>query len=200
MTRAILAGTLLAAAATIAISAPSASSTRALVNPQAPVRIDLFSDFQCPSCKVLHERTIKPLMADYVNTGKVYLVQHEFPLPAHAHAREAACYACAAEKIGKYQQVGDELFQTQEIWAQNGKVAEFACSVLSADEAAKVRALAASPEIAKIVDENIKEGQGEAIGQTPTMIISKMIRRWPVPGAITYPVLRRFIDSLLTNN
>ena len=81
----------------------AAAGGKALGNPQAPIRIDLYSDYQCPGCKWLHENTIRPLIQEYVNPGKVYLVQREFPLAMHAHAKEAACYACAAEKIGKYQ-------------------------------------------------------------------------------------------------
>ena len=173
------------------------SGGKALGNPQAPVRIDLYSDYQCPGCKWLHENTIRPLIQDYVNAGKVYLVQREYPLPAHAHAHLAACYACAAEKIGKYQLVGDQLFRTQDGWEKDGNVAGAACSVLSAVEAGQVRALAISPEILTLVNDDMRAGHAEAVGGTPTMIITKLIRRFPVAGPVSYPVLRRFLDSLL---
>jgi hypothetical protein len=45
----------------------------------------------------------------------VYLVQREYPLPIHAYARQAACYACAAERIGRYQEVCDQLFMIPEL-------------------------------------------------------------------------------------
>src|ERR1035438_3931979 len=109
----------------------------------APILIDIYSDFQCPACKVLHENTLGQLAYDYADKGKVYLVHHEFPLPMHAHAMEAACYACAASRVGKYQQVSDVLFHSQEIWAANGKVDETVCSILTPAEAKKVRARAA---------------------------------------------------------
>jgi protein-disulfide isomerase len=174
----------------------TAAGNKALGNPQAPVRIDLYSDFQCPGCKWLHEETIRPLIKDYVNPGKVYLVQREYPMPMHAYAREAACYACAAEKIGKYQIVGDQLFRTQQAWEKDGNVAGAACSVLSAVEAGKVRALAISPQILTMVNSDIRAGQSEAVNGTPTMIITKFIRRYPVAGPVSYPVLRKFLDSL----
>lgn len=170
---------------------------KALGTPQAPIRIDLYSDYQCPGCKWLHENTIRPLIQDYVNAGKVYLVQREYPLPMHAHAREAACYACAAEKIGKYQLVGDQLFRTQDVWEKDGNVAGAACSVLSSAEAGKIRALAISPEILTMVNDDIKAGHAEVVNGTPTMIITKLIRRFPVSGPVSYPVLREFLDSLL---
>ncbi len=166
-------------------------------NPTAPIRIDLYSDYQCPACKVFHQNTLGPLIDNYVKTGKVYLVHHEFPLAMHAHAREAACYASAAEKLGKYIEVGDRLFRTQETWAQDGNVAAAACSVLDANDAKKLRALAVDPHIAAEVDRDIQAGQAEQVSGTPTMIITKLVRRYPVPGPVSYAVLSKFLDSIL---
>ena len=115
----------------------------------------------------------------------------------HAHAREAACYACAARKLGKYDQVGDQLFRLQDAWAKDGKVAETACGVLSPAEAQKVRGLAASPEVAAEVDRDIRDGQAEKINGTPTMIVTRLIRRYPISGPVTFPVLQRFLDSII---
>ncbi|MDQ6705990.1 MAG: DsbA family protein, partial [Acidobacteriota bacterium] len=64
-----------------------ASDSKCFGSPSAPVRIDLYSDYQCPTCRALYLGTIKQLMADCVSTGKVYLVDHDFPLPMHAHAK-----------------------------------------------------------------------------------------------------------------
>jgi len=170
---------------------------RAMGNPSAPIRIDLYSDYQCPACKVFHQNTLGPLIDNYVKSGKVYLVHREFPLPIHAHAREAACYVSAAERLGKYVEVGDQLFRKQELWAKDGDVANTACSVLDANTAKKLRALAADPQIAAEVDRDIQAAQAEKINGTPTMIITKMIRRYPVPGPVSYAVLSKFLDSLL---
>ncbi len=170
---------------------------RALGNPSAPIRIDLFSDYQCPSCKLFHQQTEGALIDNYVKTGKVYLVHREFPLPMHAHAREAACYASAAERLGKYLEVGDQLFRQQDIWASDGNVAKAACSVLDANDAKKLRALAVDPQIVAEVDRDIQAGQAEKVNGTPTMIITKLVRRYPVPGPVSYDVLSKFLDSIL---
>jgi protein-disulfide isomerase len=170
---------------------------RALGNPSAPIRIDLFSDYQCPSCKIFHQQTLGLLIDNYVKTGKVYLVHREFPLQMHEHAREAACYATAAERLGKYLEVGDQLFRQQDAWAKDGNVAGAACSVLDASDAKKLRALAVDPQIAAEVDRDIQAAQAEKVSGTPTMIITKMIRRYPVPGPVSYEVLSKFLDSIL---
>jgi len=185
------------AAALVLSGAEQSPPGKALGNPTAPIRIDLFSDYQCPGCKMFNEQTLQPLINNYVKAGKVYLVHREFPLPIHPHAREAATYACAAEKVGKYEQVGDQLFKMQDSWSKDGDVAGAACSILTPEEAKKVRALASTPQVASEVDEDIRAGRAEKVAGTPTMIITKLIRRFPVTGPVTYAVLSRFLDSLL---
>ncbi len=172
------------------------STGKALGNPQAPIRIELFSDYQCPACKQLHDETITPLINNYVNTGKVYLVRREFPLPIHSHALAAARIACAAEQIGKYQQVCDQMFRTQESWTQSGDVLGAACSVLSPADAKKLRELVSASQASQTVESDLRAGQNEKLNGTPTMIITKVVRRYPVAGPVSYAVLSRFLDSL----
>src|SRR5438552_3780684 len=97
----------------------------------APITIELFSDFQCPGCKGLHESTIRELRRTYVNAGKVRLVYRDIHLPMHRHARLAACYACAAEKLGLYDTVADKLFETQNQWENTGNVDAAVASVVA---------------------------------------------------------------------
>jgi protein-disulfide isomerase len=164
----------------------------------APIVMDVYSDFQCPTCKLVHETVLNQLVYDYVNKGKVYLVHHEYPLPQHAHAMEAACYACAASRVGKYEQVCDVLFHQQQTWAINGKVDETVCSVLTPAEAKKVRALAKDPAIAAEVQQDIQAGRTAQVNATPTMILTHRGKQYRLPIA-NYDILRRFIDQLLAN-
>jgi len=56
---------------------PQADKT-ALGDPNAPVRIDVFEDFQCPACRD-YTNKIEPLIIDnLVTTGKVYYVFHNY--------------------------------------------------------------------------------------------------------------------------
>ncbi len=164
----------------------------------APILIDVYSDFQCPTCKIVYETMLSPLVYDYVDRGRVYLVHHQYPLPQHAHAMEAACYACAASRVGKYEQVCDVLFHQQETWAANGKVDETVCSVLTPAEAKKVRALAKDPAIVAEVQQDIQAGRIAQVNATPTMILTYRGKQYRIPIA-NYDILRRFIDQLLAN-
>jgi protein-disulfide isomerase len=164
----------------------------------APISIEVFSDFQCPSCKALYEGTLRPLEDDYVATGKVYLVHRDFPLTMHAHAHEAACYACAAGRIGKYEAACSVLFKQQGVWSVDGKVGDTVCSVLSPSEAKLVRQWATDPQITASIEHDIQLGHTAKVHQTPTMVITYKDQHYPVSGAVNYDLLRRFLDQLLS--
>jgi protein-disulfide isomerase len=171
---------------------------KAFGNASAPLTIELFSDFQCPACRALHMQELPLIMRDYVNTGKAYLVYKEFPLPMHSHSREAAAYACASARVGKYEQVADVLFQSQPSWAESGKVFEAIASVLSPADQKKVQALAKDPSVLSEVERDIQEGQQERVNQTPTMLIIRNGKKYPIGGQLNYDLLRRFLDDLIS--
>jgi len=181
----------------LAVSAIAAEPGKAIGSAVAPITIELFSDFQCPHCKELHDETIGPLINEFVNRNRVFLVRRYYPLPSHAYAKPAAYLACAAEKMGKYNEVSNLLYRTQETWGANGKVEETVCSILKPDEAKRIRLLAKDPAVISEVDKDKALGDAQKITQTPTMIISHNGKSYPIPGAVSYPMLKRFLDDML---
>jgi len=178
------------------VAAPPIDKGKAFGNPSAPITIELFSDFQCPSCRSLHMGLLPALMRDYVVPGKAYLVYREFPLPGHSHSREAAAYACAAARVGKYEQVADVLFQNQPTWSNDGKVFETVAAALTPTEQKKVQALAKDPAVLSEVDQEVQEGQAERVNSTPTMLIVHGAKKYPITGGLNYNLLRSFLDGL----
>jgi protein-disulfide isomerase len=166
--------------------------------PTAPVQIEVFSDFECPHCKLLYEDTLRPLMREYVASGKVYLIHRDFPLPNHAHAREAACYANASARVNKYEEVCSALFSRQASWSASGNVEEALVSVLSPSELTKVRALAKDPKILAEIDQDVALGQKARFTQTPTMEITHNGHTTPVAGSVSYSILSRYLNDLLS--
>jgi protein-disulfide isomerase len=183
----------------LAASLGDVDKAKILGIPSAPVRLDLYSDFQCPACKVFHEQVLPVLMREYITPGKVTLVSHEFPLPMHPYSREAANYATAAAHIGKYQPVVDALFRNQNVWGTNGKVWDTVAGVLTPAEQKRVQELVKEPAIVGAVQQDVQLGQGEHIQETPTVIISRGTRRYPFPGPslANYALMRSLIDGLL---
>ncbi|HLK68220.1 MAG TPA: thioredoxin domain-containing protein [Bryobacteraceae bacterium] len=184
----------------LAASLGDLEKAKSFGNPSAPVRIDVFSDFQCPACKVFHETLLPVLIRDYVGQGKVYIVSREFPLNMHPYSREAAGYAVAATQVGKYQQVADTLFHSQSVWGTNGKVWDTVASVLNPTEQKKVQSLAKDPSVLAQIQQDVDYGNSLKINQTPTIYISKGQKRYPYAGPDlgNYPFLRALIDDLIT--
>jgi protein-disulfide isomerase len=79
-------------------------------DPQAPVTIAVFSDYECPFC-VKAAGVLDELEAAY--RGKVRIVQKERPMPFHANARLAAKAALAAGEQGKYWEMHDRLLASR---------------------------------------------------------------------------------------
>src|SRR3989338_10777253 len=77
---------------------PVTSDDHMLGNPKADVVIVEYSDTECPFCKQFHV-TLKRVMAEYGNAGKVAWVYRTFPLVSlHSKARkEAEALECANE-------------------------------------------------------------------------------------------------------
>ena len=183
----------------LAASVGDVDKAKILGNPGAPVRIDLFSDFQCPGCKAFHESLLPVMIRDYVVPGKAYIVQHEFPLQMHPYSREAANFATAAATVGKYQQVADALFLNQNSWGTSGKVWDTVAAVLTPAEQKKVQPLAHDPAILAQVQADVNLGQAQRVPQTPTIVVSRGDKHYSFPGPDmgNYPLLRSLIDGLL---
>jgi protein-disulfide isomerase len=84
------------------IARPSPEGT-AMGNPDAPVRIDVFEDFQCPACKVYSENIEIFVMKELVETGIVYYVFRNYPflddkLATKESDQAANASLCAAEQ------------------------------------------------------------------------------------------------------
>jgi protein-disulfide isomerase len=85
----------------------------------AKVVLSEFADFQCPACKAF-EPTLAEILAE--NEGKVRLVFKHFPLypSPHKNAMVSAYAAESAAKQGKFWEMHDKLYATQDDWAELG--------------------------------------------------------------------------------
>lgn len=184
--------------AALVLSAPSAQtkSTRAVGPVTAAVRIDLFSDFECPACKSLHEQTIKRVKEEFAMKGTLRLVHHDFPLPQHKSARRAAILAAAADRLGKFDEVADALFRQQESWSKSGGVDAVVDSVLTPEERKKLREIAKDPAILASIERDIQLGQRMRVSSTPTMIVTHDGKPNPVVGVVSYPVFSKYLNTI----
>jgi protein-disulfide isomerase len=160
--------------------------------------MEVFSDFQCPACKSLYDATNRQLMDNYVNTGKVYLIHRDFPLPMHSHSKEAAQYSRAAAQVGKLEAVEDVLFQNQEKWEASGDVDGTVAKVLTPAEMTKVRALVKSGAVdASIAKDQALGNNTYRVNQTPTTVFHANGQTFPYAGVMSWDILKQFLDQLL---
>jgi protein-disulfide isomerase len=88
-------------------------------NPNAPITIVEFSDFQCPFCARFFAQTLPQIQQDYIDSGKVKLVFRDFPLESiHANAGVASIAGECADDQKMFWQYHDKLFEGQTQWAR----------------------------------------------------------------------------------
>ncbi len=172
--------------------------TKAFGSKNAPVTMEIFSDFQCPACKQLFSTTSQKVVNDYVNTGKIYMVHRDFPLPMHAYSRVAASYSRAAAHIGKNEVVEVALFQNQEKWETTGDIKSVVAGVLTLAEMKKVQAIVDAKTLEPLIEKDKTLGMTYAVNQTPTSWLhTKGGQSFPVVGFVQYDVLKTFLDQLI---
>jgi protein-disulfide isomerase len=166
----------------------------------SPIRIEVFSDFQCPGCRDLYLGTIKQVLQEYSSRDKVCIIYHEFPLDSiHQHAREAARYAEAAARLGqeKLLSVMDSLFTDQAQWAQDGSLESSVSKALSRDDFQKVKKMLQDPSINSDIEKEVQLGLKREVKSTPTLFVHYIGKEQKAEGVVTYPVLKQFIDQVI---
>jgi len=86
-------------------------------DPNAPITIIEFSDFQCPFCKKFHATTLPLLEKNYIDTGKVKFVYRDFPIKSiHPNAASAALASECADDQNLFWKYHDLVFENQRNW------------------------------------------------------------------------------------
>src|SRR5205085_9495755 len=135
-------------------------------SPSAPVRIVVFTDFECPYCKEA-EGTLKRIAAQYGNRVGIYF--RNYPLPNHLYAMPSAIASVCAAEQGRYLPYHDLLFEHQ----SELKSADYAlwAEMVGLDRA-KFEACRQAPETRKRVEHDIAEGVGAGVAGTPTFFVN----------------------------
>jgi protein-disulfide isomerase len=178
----------------------------------APITMEVFSDYECPSCRNLYESTLRPMIGDYVASGKVYLVHRDFPLPMHKYGYEAARWANAAARVGQFQNVEAALYDNQEAWSADGNIEKYVASAMPAAEFKRVQKLMTGCEYQptgstggpacsfdSYINADRELGSKIPVQATPTYVITYKGQKLPAgSGSVSWPILKQFFDSLLS--
>jgi protein-disulfide isomerase len=209
-------------ATTAKAAAPLGAPVKSYGSSSAPITMEVFSDYECPSCRNLFETTLRQMIPDYVASGKVYLIHRDFPLPMHKYGYQAARWLNAAARVGQFQNVEAALYDNQNSWAADGNIEKYVAAAMTPAEfkrvasqmqgcgypaAASVKpaALALGAQVNQTCPLDTYIDQDRALGNkipvqaTPTYVITYKGNRLPAgSGSPSWTILKQFFDSLLS--
>jgi protein-disulfide isomerase len=164
-------------------------------NPNAPLWVIEVSDFQCPYCKEWHDQTYKTFRDELVSTGKVRLAYVNFPLSSHQFAWPAAESAMCAAAQGKFWEMHDALFNTQEKWEALPSPASFFDSLARAQgvDIERWHQCIQSGKMKPLIQADHDRAETAGASATPSFMIGDKL----LEGAQPMEAIRRAVDSAM---
>ena len=92
----------------IPVTVPAVIAEEMRNTPRGKITVVDFVDFECPFCRLTHT-DFAPILA--ARKDKVRVARKHVPLRMHPHAADAARAACCGEKLGKEDEIAEELFK-----------------------------------------------------------------------------------------
>ncbi len=165
-------------------------------DPNAPVTIIEFSDYQCPFCHRFWSQTLPQIKQEYIDTGKVKLVYRDFPLSSiHQYAQKAAEAAeCVRDAAGgsdeAYFKMHDKLFENQQdLSVENLKA-------MAQELGYDISSCLESDKFKDEVQKDFTDGSAAGVRGTPSFFINGK----PLSGAQPFSAFKQIIDSELSGN
>ncbi|KAB8145176.1 DsbA family protein [Chloroflexia bacterium SDU3-3] len=196
-----------APAAAEATAAPAAEATatasaasRSMGDPSAPIKVVVYSDFQCPYCAMFAEQAMPEIKKNYIDTGKVSFEFRDFPLSEiHSSAVLAAHVANCAAVQGSFYPMHDRLFkgQTDKEWGTSNLSQDFSTMLgyareLKLDEKA-LQTCVQSQQFATQIESDYREGTAAGVQSTPSFTVNGTL----VVGAQPYDTWKKTFDDEL---
>jgi protein-disulfide isomerase len=168
-------------------------------DPNAPITIVEFGDFQCPSCADFAQTYKAQVELDFVESGRAKFVFYDWPIPSlHPNAFLAARAARCAEDQDKFWEYHDQLFRQQSRWSplpNPGSAFEDYAGSLGLDTGEFAGCLN-SDRHADLVTANMQLGQVMRVTGTPAILINvrdQPTRRVP---SYSYQAIAQTIEQM----
>ena len=185
-----------AAASASPQSSPNGATgfTRPNVKVSSPVILEEYGDYQCPPCGMLFP-VLKNIEHEYGDQLRV--VFHHFPLMRiHKNAMIAAQAAEAARNQGKFQQMHDRLYGTQNAWSElaDARPAFIEYARQLGLNVERFSGDMDSPAVQQRISSDMQKGSSVGVTGTPTVFIEGQMLRYE---ATTPEGLRQGINYML---
>lgn len=181
---------------------PVSKDDHILGNPNAPVVIVEYSDFECPFCKTFHA-TMQEIMRTYGKDGKVAWVYRHFPLEQlHARAtNEALASECVAELGGneKFWTYIDRIFA---VTPSNDQLDPALLPKLAKDigiDSAAFDSCMTSGRYLSDIEKSVEEAIRSGAQGTPHNFIVTKDSSTAVEGAQPLAAMKSLIDAILAD-
>lgn len=178
----------------------AADDPRALATGDAPVTIEVWSDFQCPACGIW-ARTIEPdVVEEFVKPGTVRLVYRDMAFldggnPRGESQQSAAAARCAGEQ-GKFWPYHDYLYENQD-GENDGAFSrdrlELIASTIGLDAEAFDACLDGDTQLQAVAAET-DQGRQAGVNSTPTVAVNGVLQ---APGALSLADVRTAVENAL---
>ncbi|MDH3269786.1 MAG: DsbA family protein [Gemmatimonadota bacterium] len=169
-----------------------------LGDPDAPVTIVEFGDYQCPGCGSFAMQVKPQIDATLVQSGRAEFVFYDFPLvQIHPNAFLAARAARCAGDQGKYWEFHQEVFRNQSRWSSatmpTSAFEDYAETV--GVDGGEFSSCVNSDRHADVVSANMELGARMGVSGTPTIMINAdgQVRRL---NAVDFPSIVGAIDAM----
>lgn len=175
---------------------PAKAEGYLLGNPNAPVQVMEFADFECPACGQFATITEPDVRKNIIATGLANYRFFDFPLvEVHRNTLQASIAAACANDQGKFWEMHDKLYYGQPDWnteATNDPKRFFVqyAKEIGLDMNAWTTCFDAHKHLERIMS-NRAEGERRGVTSTPTFVIGTK----QIAGALPYDVFKAYVDS-----
>jgi protein-disulfide isomerase len=179
---------------------PQASGT-AMGDPNAPVRIDAFEDFQCPACQYYSENIEHQVIDNLVTPGTVYYVFRNYPFiddrAATKESDQAANAAMCAADQGRFWDYHQMLYANwkgeNEGNLSDKRLTAFADSL--GLDMGKFNTCFKANQFKDKINTDLADGQKMGVQGTPSIFVNgKLVAPGQVP---TYEEIKAAVDAAL---
>ena len=166
-------------------------------DPNAPVVIEEFSDFQCSHCRTFHQNAGAQIIEQYVETGQVYFIFRNFVIMGRESRAAANSSMCAAEQ-GKFWEYADILFANQsgrDAGAFSDRRLEAFAENIHLDTAL-FRSCMRENRYQDQIQQDYQAGISYGIDSSPSFMINGKL----IVGALTFSEFQAEIEAALTES
>jgi protein-disulfide isomerase len=188
----------------------------AMGDPNAPIKIEEFSDFQCPFCERFHQETEPLLRQYYIDTGKVQFIYRSMGnfvsdniarakgAPAKTESRDAALAAYCAGDQNQFWEMHAHLFANTMGGEDIGAFTDNRLKSIAETAGLDIAAFNSCYDSGKYLDrvqQDYEDGQAAKINGTPGFLVTYTIngetKTKLIEGAQPFTTFQTELEAIL---